>query len=106
MKLKTQDGSPLYPELRQENASLLGYPVVLTSVGVAQDTNEGAAASKVQILFGDLTNYAMVRRRGLSVERGHTGADFAEDKIAVKSTVRAGGACTFPEALTVIRNAA
>ena len=88
MKLKTQDGSPLYPELRQENASLLGYPVVLTSVGVAQDTTEGADASKVQILFGDLTNYAMVRRRGLSVERGHTGADFAEDKIAVKSTVR------------------
>jgi HK97 family phage major capsid protein len=55
------------------------------------------------MLYGDLSYYSLVRRRGLTIERGLDGNDFAEDKITVKSTVRCGGALTFPEALTVVK---
>ena len=102
MKLKTLDGSPLYPEMRLSTPSLLGFPVKLSSVGFVQNVSEDVAGA-TYLMFGNLEYYSLLRRRGLTVERGLTGANFAEDKITVKSTQRVGGQLTFPEAIVLLQ---
>jgi HK97 family phage major capsid protein len=103
MQIRTTDGSPLYPELRNATPTLMGYPVVLSSVEFIQNETEKATDDKIALMFGNLQYYALVRRRGLTIERGLDGNDFSEDKITVKSTVRCGWALTFPEALTIVK---
>jgi HK97 family phage major capsid protein len=40
MALKTLDGYPLYPEMRQDTPKLMGYEIVLTDEGFVQDSTE------------------------------------------------------------------
>lgn len=103
MQIRTLDGSPLYPELRSANPNILGYPVGLSSVWFIQDKTDDETAWAVAMMFGDLSYYALVRRKGLTIERGLDGNDFSEDLISVKSTTRFGWEATFPEALTLVK---
>lgn len=103
MQIRTLDWSPLYPELRSANPNIMGYPVWLSSVGFIQDATEDAEWGKVALMFGDLSYYALVRRKGLTIERGLDGDDFSKDLITVKSTSRYGWEATFPEALTLVK---
>ena len=103
MQIRTLDGSPLYPELRSANPNILGYPVWLSSVWFIQDKSDDETDWAVAMMFGDLSYYALVRRKGLTIERGLDWEDFSNDLISVKSTTRYGGNCTFPEALTVVK---
>jgi HK97 family phage major capsid protein len=106
MQLRTLDGSPLYPELRWSNPNIMWVPVSLSSVWFIQEAAQNAVVGWVALLYGNLEYYSLVRRRGLTIERGLDGNDFSEDKITVKSTVRCGWALTFPEALTLVKIAA
>jgi len=103
MQIRTTDWSPLYPELRNANPTLMGYPVVLSSVGFIQNKTEKDTLGKVAMLYGNLSYYALVRRRGLTIERGLERDDFSRDLVTAKSTQRVGWALTFPEALTVVK---
>jgi len=103
MQIRTLDGSPLYPELRSSNPNILWYPVGLSSVWFIQDKTQDTADGWVAMMFWDLSYYALVRRRWLTIERWMDGDDFSKDLISVKSTSRYGWECTFPEALTLVR---
>jgi HK97 family phage major capsid protein len=101
--LKTLDGYPLYPELRSATPSLMGYAVVMSDVGFVQNAAQDIANGNL-LLFGDLKYFTLCRRKGLTVERGYYGDNWKKDIQSLKSNTRYGGTCTFPEALTIIKN--
>jgi HK97 family phage major capsid protein len=101
--LKTTDGYPLYPELRDANPMLMGYAVVMSDVGFVQDVSEDVDQAPL-LLFGDLGYFTMARRKGITIERGYYGDNWKKDIMSVKSNTRYGGTCTFPEALTILIN--
>ena len=105
MALKTTDGYPLYPELRNfANPSLLGKKVLISdSTKITQD--EGAADA-VSIIYGDLNYFYSVERKGLTFEKGHLANSFRDDKTAFRSVNRFGGAVSIPAAFTVLANGA
>ena len=105
MALKTTDGYPLYPELRNfGNPSLLGKKVVISdSTKITQD--EGAALA-TSIVYGDLAYFYSVERKGLTFEKGHLANSFRDDKTAFRSVNRFGGAVSIPAAFTVLKNGA
>lgn len=105
LALKTTDWYPLYPELRGPEPMLMGYKVVLSDVGFVQDAT-GDTADEPLILFGDLKYYILCRRKGLSMERGYHGDNWAKDIQSLKSNSRYGWEMSFPEALTVLKNGA
>jgi len=104
--LKTTDGYPLYPELRGESPTLFGHAVILTDdSSIAQDL-AGDVAAKPTIIFGDLSYFVLVRRKGLTLERGYINANWASNIISLKSVSRFGGKATFGEAFVKLLNAA
>jgi len=90
MQIRTVDGSPMYPELRSATPNIMGYSVTLSSVEFIQNATEKATNGKVAMLFGNLQYYALVRRRGLTIERGLDADDFSKDLVTAKSTQRVG----------------
>jgi len=93
MKLRTTDGSPLYPELRTANPSILGSPVV-DSVVLPTTT---AALTKF-IMFGNLGHFLVVRRKELEVKQGYSGTGFADGIKTIKASQRLHGKIAFTEA--------
>lgn len=102
--IKTLDGYPLYPELRNlENPSLMGYPVIISDEAPCQDATEDIADA-VTILFGNLTFFTLARRKGLTLERGYYGENWKKDIQSLKSNQRLGGKVTFDEAFVSLKN--
>lgn len=106
--LKTADWYPLYPELRNETPTLMGYEVVLSDIwwwdwGLVQNATEDVA-NAVLLFFGDLSYYTMVRRKGLTFTQGYYWDRRAQDIMSLKANQRWGGTLTFPEAITVLTN--
>lgn len=105
-KLKTADGYPLYPELRGINPTLWGYPVKITrSTAVVQATATNVA-TKPAIIFGNFDKYRVVRRKGISLERGQNADDFQKGLTSIRSVARFGGKAEFGEAFVVLKNGA
>jgi HK97 family phage major capsid protein len=103
MALKTTDGYPLYPELRNfGNPSLLGKKVVISDS--TKITQAEGAANDVSIIYGDIQYFYSVERKGLTFEKGHLSNSFRDDKTAFRSVNRFGGAVSIPAAFTVLRN--
>lgn len=104
MAIKTSDGYPLYPELRNENPTLIGKPVIISDVdGIVQDSTDDVADA-VLAIFGDFRRFTLVRRKGLTLERGYHGDNWKKDIQSLKSNQRAGGKVTFPKAFTLLKN--
>lgn len=104
--LKTTDGYPLYPELRGANPTLMGVKVALTDDDSIAQNLAGDVAAKPTMIFGDLNHYLVVRRKGMTMERGYYGNNWTADIESVKSVSRFGGKCTFGEAFVKLINAA
>lgn len=107
MALKTTDGYPLYPELRNmANPTLLGKPFKLSdSTKIVQDAASDTADA-VSLIFGDMNFYYTVNRKGTSFEKGHLANDFRDDKTTFRSITRFGGNVARPAAFTVLKNGA
>ena len=105
MQLKTADGSFLYPELRQDTPRLWWYEVVVSDKAPVQDKNEDVADA-TSILLGDLKYFTLVRRKGVTLERGYRDGDWQADIQSVKSNTRVWGKPTFGEAFVKITNGA
>lgn len=103
--LKTTDGYPLYPELRNATPTLMGSSVVLSDEGFVQNVAQDIAAG-VCLAYGDLRYFTLAKRKGLTVERGYHGDNWKKDILSLKSNSRCGGALTFPEAITIVVNGA
>jgi HK97 family phage major capsid protein len=104
MALKTLDGTPLYPELRNfANPSLMGYPLIISDEAPVQDASEDLAGA-VTILFGNLKYFTLARRKGLTLERGYYGDNWKKDIQSLKSNQRVGGKVTFDEAFVTLAN--
>jgi HK97 family phage major capsid protein len=99
------DGAFIYPELRTASPRLWGYEVVVSDMMPVQDATEDIAGA-TSILFGNLEYFALVRRKGLSLERGYRTGDWQADIQSLKSNARYGGKCTFGEAFVKITNGA
>ena len=105
MQLKTTDGSFLYPTLRETTPRLWGYEVIVSDKAPVQDSTEDVAGA-TSILFGDLTYFTLVRRKGLTLERGYRTWDWQADIQSVKSNTRVGWKVSFGEAFVKITNGA
>ena len=105
MQLKTTDGSFLYPTLRETTPRLWGYEVVVSDKAPVQDSTEDIAGA-TSILFGDMTYFTLVRRKGLTLERGYRTGDWQADIQSVKSNTRVGWKVSFGEAFVKITNGA
>lgn len=104
--LKTTDGYPLYAELRGANPTLMGHPVIITDdSSIAQDSGTDIA-TKPTIIFGDFSYFILVRRKGMTLERGYYGSNWTSNIQSLKSIQRYGGKCTFGEAFTKLLNGA
>ena len=105
MQLKTTDGSFLYPTLREVTPRLWGYEVVVSDKAPVQDATEDVADA-TSILFGDMRYFILVRRKGLTLERGYRDGDWQADIQSVKSNTRVWGKVSFWEAFVKITNGA
>lgn len=103
MQLKTTDGSFLYPTLREATPRLWGYEVIVSDKAPVQDATEDVADA-TSILFGDLQYFTLVRRKGLTFERGYRTWDWQSDIQSVKSNTRVGWKVSFGEAFVKITN--
>lgn len=104
--LKTTDGYPLYPELRGANPTLFGSKVILTDDSSIAQNLAWDVAAKPTMIFGDLAQYILVRRKGVTMERGYYASNWTADIQSIKSVSRFGGKCAFGEAFTKLINAA
>jgi len=69
--IKTVDGYPLYPELRNlSNPFLSGYAVIISDKAPCQDVATDIAGATT-LIFWDLKYFTLVRRNTLSLEREH-----------------------------------
>ena len=105
MQLKTTDGSFLYPTLREATPRLWGYEVVVSDKAPVQDATEDVADA-TSIVFGDMNYFTLVRRKGLTLERGYRDGDWQADIQSVKSNTRVWGKVSFGEAFVKITNGA
>lgn len=105
MQLKTTDWSFLYPELRGAIPRLWSYDVVLSDKAPVQDSTEDIAWA-TSILFGDMKYFTLVRRKGITLERGFRTWDWQADIQSVKSNTRVWGKVSFWEAFVKIVNGA
>lgn len=103
--LLTTDGYPVYPEMRSATPSIMGYPVVMSDVWFVQNSTEDIAGG-ITMLFGDLSYFTLARRKGITIERGYYGDNWAKGIQSIKSNSRYGGCATFPEAFTIVKNGA
>ena len=103
-KIKTADGYPLYPELRNfANPYLEGYKVEISDKMTVQNSTEDVADA-TNLIFGDLKFYTLVRRKNLMLERGYYGNNWRDWIQSLKGTSRLGWGCTFGKALTKLIN--
>lgn len=107
MALKTTDGYPLYPELRNfSSPSLMGRRVIISdSSKIVQDLATDIALA-VSIIFGDMQYFYSVNRKGTTFEKGLLTNSFRDDKSAFRSITRFGGGVSQPAAFTVLKNGA
>ena len=105
MQLKTTDGSFLYPTLREATPRLWGYEVVVSDKAPVQDATEDVADA-TSIVLGDMNYFTLVRRKGLTLERGYRDGDWQADIQSVKSNTRVWGKVSFGEAFVKITNGA
>lgn len=105
-KIKTADGYPLYPELRNmANPYLEGYKVEISDKMPVQNSTQDIAGA-VQLIFGDLTYFTLVKRKNLMLERGYYGSNWKSGIQSLKGTARFGWKATFGAAFTVLKNGA
>ena len=105
MQLKTTDGSFLYPTLREATPRLWGYEVVVSDKAPVQDASEDVADA-TSIVFGDMNYFTLVRRKGLTLERGYRDGDWQADIQSVKSNTRVGWKVSYGDAFVKITNGA
>jgi HK97 family phage major capsid protein len=73
LSLKTTDGNPLYPEMRNfQNPYLLGYKILLSDKAPVQDSTADLPSTKV-LSLGDYSYFLIAKRRGMTVEQGYYG---------------------------------
>ena len=105
-QIKTSDGYPLYPELRNmANPFLQGYQVIISDKAPVQNSAADIAGATL-LLFGDLKYFTLVKRNTLSLERWYYGNNWRDGIQSLKWNARFGGKCTFGEAMTKLKNAA
>lgn len=104
--LKTTDGYPLYPELRGNKPTLMGHPFIMTDDSSIAQSTATDVATKPLLIFGDFSFFTLVRRKGLTLERGYYGSNWASNIQSLKSIQRYGGKCTFGQAFTKLLSAA
>ena len=105
-RIKTDDGYPLYPELRNmANPYLEGYKVEISDKMPVQNSTQDDAGA-VQLVFGDFTYFTLVRRKNLTLERGYYASNWRAWIQSLKGTSRFGWKATFGEAFTVLKNGA
>lgn len=103
-QIKTTDGYPLYPELRNmADPRLEGYKVEISDKFPVQNS-AADVANAITLLFGDMKYFTLVRRKNLMLERGYYGNNWRDGIQSLKGTARMGGKCTFGEAFTVCKN--
>lgn len=103
--LKTTDGYPLYPSLRDVNPTLMGSAVVISDNAFVQNL-AGDVANGVLLMYGDLKYFTLAKRKGLTMERGYYGDNWKKGIISLLSNQRFGGISTYPEAITILTNGA
>lgn len=81
----------------------MGYGVVISDKMPVQDA-AGDVINAKSIIFGDLKYYTLVKRKGLTTERGYYGNNWRDGIQSLKSVCRFGGKCTFAQAFTILRN--
>jgi len=102
--IKTTDGYPLYPELRNfANPYLEGYKFIISDKMTIQNSAADIATA-TSLIFGDLKYYTLVRRKNLMLERGYYGNNWRDGIQSLKGTSRFGWGCTFGAALTKLTN--
>lgn len=105
-KLRTADGSRLYPDLRGASPSIDNYPVIISDfAGEIKEKSEDGA-DKVVMMFWNLKYFQMVRRRELGAERGYINDNFLKGIETIKANQRFGGAATIEEAFVVVKTKA
>lgn len=104
--IKTTDGYPLFPELMGATPTLMGAGIILTDDSSLVQDLASDIATKPLLIYGDLSYYTLVRRKGLTVERGYYGNNWRDGVISLKSNARFGGKCTFGEAFVKLLNGA
>lgn len=81
----------------------MGYGVIISDKMPVQDAAADVINAK-SIIFGDLKYYVLVKRKGLTTERGYYGNNWRDGIQSLKSTCRFGGKPTFAQAFTILRN--
>lgn len=105
-KLRTSDGTRLYPDLRWAEPTLDGYPVIVSDLAWEIKEKWDDGADKVVMLFGNLKYFQMVRRKELSAERGYINDNFLKGIETIKANQRFGWAATIEEAFVVVKTKA
>lgn len=103
--LKTTDGYPLYPEMRTATPTLMGYAVQISDKAPVQNAAADVAWATL-LIFWDMKYFTLVRRKGLTLERGHYWNGWRDWIQSLKGTTRNGWKATFWEALTKLTAAA
>jgi len=97
--IKTLDWYPLYPEMRDVNPTLMGYGIIISDKAPVQNSAADVADAELLILW-DLKYFTLVRRKGLTLERGQYWNGFRDWIHSLKGTTRNGWEATFWEAFT------
>ena len=106
-KLKTTDGSYLYPELREANPKLLGKYRIITSTKMPVQSQAQDLLSTKQIIAGNLKEfYLIVRSRKFTATRGLATGDYEADLQSVKVTQRLTGNVLAGQAFAVLATSA
>lgn len=105
LALKTTDGYPLYPELRNfQSPTLLGHRVIISDKAPVQGSATDAVSTKF-IAFGDFSYYLMARRKGVTIEKWYYGDNWKNGIPSLKVTQRLWMAVSFADAFTVLKTA-
>lgn len=95
--LRTTTGAILIPSLRETIPTINGREFIISDKAPVQNVGEDAATTDF-LVFGDLASYyLMVNRRGMTLERGRYGNQFAEGVEALKGNMRTSGQPTYGE---------
>jgi len=97
--IKTTDWFPLYPEMRNVNPTLMGYWIIISDKAPVQNAAADIADAELLILW-DLKYFTLVRRKGLTLEKGQYWNGFRDWIHSLRGITRSGWGATFWEAFT------
>lgn len=105
-KMRTADGSRLFPDLNGANPTIDNFPVIISDLAweIKDKTSDGT--DKVVMLFWNLKYFQMVRRKELWAERGYINDNFLKGIETIKANQRFGWAATIEEAFVILKTKA